>query len=104
MANPYHQQSNVRFVGTFVNAGGTLIDPAAVTLTLYPARQLHGIIPGTVVYTYTSGSITQQSTGSYTYDMSPIPSGTYGVWTQQWAGSNPNIVFTGQVFVYQEPR
>lgn len=103
MANPYHQQSNVRFSGTFVNAGGTLIDPAAVTLTLYPPVQLHGIIPGTVRYTYVSGSITRQSLGSYTYDMSPIP-GTYGVWTQQWAGSAPNIVYTGQVFVYQEPR
>lgn len=106
MSNPnsYHQQGNVRLIGTFVNAGGTMIDPDAVSVTLYPPSLLHGIVPGTVRYTYVSGSISRAAQGSYYLDLSPIPAGTYGVWTHQWAGSSPNIVYTGQINIYQEPR
>lgn len=99
--NSYQPGGNVRLIGTFQNSGGTLVDPATVTLTLVPPVQLHGRIPGTVTYTYASGSVQQAVAGSYYYDLNPIPAGTPGVWTAIWTGSAPNVVFIGQVNVYQ---
>ncbi len=99
--NSYYPGGNVRLIGTFTNTGGTLVDPATVTLVLTPQVQPYAVIPGTSVYTFASGSVQQASTGSYYFDLNPIPLGTYGVWTYTWIGSAPNVVFERQINIYQ---
>lgn len=101
--NSYDAGDPIRLIGTFQNVGGTLTDPTQVFLhlTLPPVG---GVQPGSVQYTLAQGSVIQASTGSFYYDLNPLPSGTPGVWTYTYVGTGSlNAAFVGQFFVRQMP-
>lgn len=103
MTNSYSPGEAIRLSGTFVNVGGTLTTPTAVTLRLVTPAQWGGIASGTVAYTLGAGQLTNPAAGSVYYDLT-IPSGTPGVWTYSYVGSgNLNAVFNAQFNVYGEP-
>ncbi len=100
--NNYDAGDSVRMDVLFTDAGGTPADPTLVVLNIVPPPQRFAGVPGTVQYTYASGSITKASVGSYYYDMIPVPSGTYGFWTYYFSGSGDvNAVFQGAFGVRQ---
>lgn len=97
----YDAGDPIRLLGTFTNVGGTLTAPTSVYLHIVPPNQ-GGQILGTVEYTLAQGSIQQAAAGSYYYDINPLPSGTWGVWTYVYVGTGAlNAAFTGQFFVRQ---
>jgi hypothetical protein len=85
----YDAGDPVRLIGTFVNSGGTMTTPGAVTLSIIPPAQWGAVVPGTT---------------SVYYDMLPLPSGTPGVWQYSFVGSGPYAAFTDQFFVRQGVR
>jgi hypothetical protein len=103
--NSYDAGDPIRLIGTFVNSSSAMADPTSVFLHIVPPTQFGAVVPGTIQYTYASGSITKATTGSYYFDINPIPSGTYGVWTYGYNGTGAlNAAFVGQFMVRQMPR
>lgn len=103
--NSYDAGDPVRLIGTFVNVSGAMADPTSVFLHIVPPIQPGAIVPGTSVYTFVSGSITKAAVGSYYFDINPIPSGTWGVWTYGYNGTGSlNAAFVGQFMLRQSPR
>lgn len=101
--NSYDAGDPIRLIGTFQNVGGTLTDPTLVFLHIAPPPQ-RGLSLGTLGYTYAQGSVQQAATGSFYYDINPLPSGTPGVWTYTYVGTGAlNAAFVGQFFVRQMP-
>lgn len=90
----------IRLIGTFVNSGGTMVTPGAVTLLIAPPVKPGYPVPGTLTYTLAQGSIQTAAAGSLYYDILPLP-GTWGVWTYSYVGSGPYAAFTDQFFVRQ---
>lgn len=100
--NSYDQGDPIRVVGTFTDYVGTATDPTTVTLRLYPPVQWGANVPGTLFYDYASGSITKATTGSYYFDINPLPQGTWGVWQYTYQGSGAvNAAFQGAFNVRQ---
>jgi hypothetical protein len=100
----YDAGDPVRLIGTFVNSGGTMTTPGAVTLSIIPPAQWGAVVPGTTSYTLAQGSVQIAAAGSVYYDMLPLPSGTPGVWQYSFVGSGPYAAFTDQFFVRQGVR
>lgn len=100
--NSYDAGDPIRLIGTFQNSGGTPTTPGAVTLYVIPPNQGQ-VVPGSVSYTLAQGSVQVAAAGSVYYDILPIPSGTWGVWTYSYVGSGPYAAFVGQFFVRQAP-
>ncbi len=101
--NSYDVGDAVRLVGTFTNTGGTLTDPTGVTLVLRPPVQPGALVPGTLAYTYASGSVAKQATGSYTFDLSPLPVGTWGRWQYTWVGTGAVVAAAAGQFNVRQP-
>jgi hypothetical protein len=101
--NSYDQGDPVRLIGTFLNSAGAMTTPGAVTLYLVPPVQ-GKVVPGSVTYTLAQGSIQVAAAGSVYYDLLPLPSGTWGVWSYSFVGSGPYAAFVDQFFVRQPPR
>jgi hypothetical protein len=68
----------VRIQTVVTNAGGTLIDPSETILYLHAPSGAVG------TYTYSSGSVIQQSTGTYYYNGTVSAS---GYWNVRWVGT-----------------
>lgn len=103
--NSFVPGAPIRLIGTFQNVSGALADPTSIYLHILPPAQFGAIVPGTVEYTYASGSIIKATTGSYYFDLNPIPYGTYGVWTYAYNGTGALIsAFVDQFFVQQITR
>jgi hypothetical protein len=60
------------------NSGGTLIDPSEVILYLAPPSGAVG------TYSYSSGSVTRQSAGTFSYNGTVTQSGYHNV---RWVGT-----------------
>lgn len=87
----YDAGDGTTYYGTFANAGGTLMDPGTVRLTLTPPG-----LPGTT-YTYAAGTITRDGTGLYSY---PVVFTRGGYWGWRWEGTGTiNQAQAGRDFV-----
>jgi hypothetical protein len=102
--NAYDAGDPIRLIGTFLNSAGAMTTPGAVTLYIIPPARPYAAVPGSVTYTLAQGSIQVAAAGSVYYDILPIPSGTWGVWSYSFVGSGPYAAFTDQFFVRQEVR
>lgn len=105
--NSYDAGDSIRLIGTFTTLDGTPVDPTAVYLRIVPPAQFGGIVPGTTVGSYDGGAghLTRATQGSYFYDITPLPSGTPGVWTYEYRGTGVvQAAFVGQFMVRFEPR
>ena len=85
MPNVYDIGQEVRYYGTFQDVAGTAYDPGTVNLLFIPPGQT-----GTY-FTFASGSVTRQNTGTYYYDYRHVAGGytTYG-----WEGTGTVNVAT----------
>lgn len=78
MPNVYDIGQEIRLWGTFADTAGTAVDPGTVHLLFIPAGG-----PGTT-YSYASGSISRQATGTYYFDYIATAG---GYWYWGWQGS-----------------
>jgi hypothetical protein len=90
----YDQGDYIRLTGTWRNDASVLVDPSTVTLKVQLPNGT------TSSYTYASGNVIKDATGTYYYDFLPTSQGNY---VYRWEGTG-NAIASGQGSFFIEDR